>query len=95
MLDPSCLGVAGGRSKSLGSCNSSSPKQLGQESDPRLMGPHQNPMLLGLASSINSNGFGMQPHPRLLDPPFKRRQKLLGLMLQLDPLKLEQVYCYY
>jgi len=53
------------------------------------MGLRQDPMLLDLASSPNSNGFRMQPDPRLLDLLFKRGSKLSGLVLQLDPLKFE------
>jgi len=52
------------------------------------MSPCQDPMLMGIASSPNSNEFVMQTDPRLLDPPFKRGSKLLDLVLQLEPLKL-------
>jgi len=52
------------------------------------MGLRQDPILLDIASSPNSNAFGLQPDSRLLGPAFKRGPKLLSLMLQPDPLKL-------
>jgi hypothetical protein len=52
------------------------------------MGPRQEPMLLGLASSPNFNGFGMQLDPRLLGPPFKSGLKLLSLVFSQTHLNL-------
>jgi len=57
------------------------PRQLGQESEPRLIGPPQHPILLGLVSLPKYNGFGLQPNPRLLGLSFKRCPKqALGLL---------------
>jgi len=54
------------------------PRQLGQDSEPRLIGPPQHPILLGLVSLPKYNGFGLQPNPRLLGLSFKKCPKLLG-----------------
>jgi hypothetical protein len=87
MPDSNCLKETGGRPSPLRFAALTSPSLLGQESNPKLMGPSQHPMLLGLTSSPKYNRFGLQPDPRHLGPLFKRCPKLLGLVLQYDPLK--------
>jgi len=63
------------------------PRQLGKASDPRLIVPCHDPMLLDLVSSPNSNWFRLWLNPRLLGPSFYRGSKLLSLVLQPDTIK--------
>jgi len=64
--------------------------RIGRGADPSPLGllTLLGPRHLGQASSPNSNGFGLQLNPKLSGLTFKRGLKLLGLVLQLDPLKI-------
>ena len=76
MSDLSCLGVTGRRLKGIATLPSL--RQLGQQSDYRLMGLPLDSMFLGLAFSPKYNGFRLQPNPMFFSLSCKRGLKLLN-----------------
>jgi len=70
MSYPSCLRMTMADPSPLGLATLPGPRQLGKASNPRLMVPRHDPMILELASSPNSNGFGLWLDPSLLGLSF-------------------------